>query len=77
MRPFLLSPSSSKNILLPTARYNISPYSTVNQFGSLVLNMLTVRAILLYFLTVIMLPLARLGFKKHQVTMRYSMKKKK
>ncbi|MDE7425133.1 MAG: ABC transporter permease subunit [Lachnospiraceae bacterium] len=37
------------------------------QFGGLVLDTLTVRAILYAFLTVIMLPLARLGFKKHQV----------
>lgn len=37
------------------------------QFGGLVLDTLTVRAILYAFLTVIMLLLARLGFKKHQV----------
>ncbi len=37
------------------------------QFGGLVLDALTIRAILYAFLTVIMLPLARLGFKKHQV----------
>lgn len=37
------------------------------QFGGLVLDALTVRAILYVVLTVIMLPLARLGFKKHQV----------
>lgn len=37
------------------------------QFGGLVLDALTVRAILYALLTVIMLPLARLGFKKHQV----------
>lgn len=37
------------------------------QFGGLVLDTLTVRGILYAFLTVIMLPLARLGFKKHQV----------
>ncbi|MBD5554063.1 MAG: ABC transporter permease [Roseburia sp.] len=37
------------------------------QFGGWVLDTLTVRAILYFFLTVIMLPLARLGFKKHQV----------
>ena len=37
------------------------------QFGSLVLDTLTIRAILYVFLTVIMLPLARLGFKNHQV----------
>lgn len=37
------------------------------QFGSLVMDTLTIRAILYVFLTVIMLPLARLGFKNHQV----------
>lgn len=37
------------------------------QFGGLVWDVLTVRTILYAFLTVIMLPLARLGFKKHQV----------
>ena len=37
------------------------------QFGGLVWDALTVRAVLYAFLTVIMLPLARLGFKKHQV----------
>ena len=37
------------------------------QFGGLVLDTLTIRAILYVFLTVIMLPLARLGFKKHQI----------
>lgn len=37
------------------------------QFGGLVLDTLTVRGILYAFLTVIILPLARLGFKKHQV----------
>lgn len=37
------------------------------QFGGLVLDAFSVRAILYAILTVIMLPLARLGFKKHQV----------
>ncbi len=37
------------------------------QFGSLVLDAFSVRAILYVVLTIIMLPLARLGFKKHQV----------
>ena len=37
------------------------------QFGGLVWDALTVRTILYAFLTVIMLPLARLAFKKHQV----------
>lgn len=37
------------------------------QFGSLVLDVFSVRAILYAILTIIMLPFARLGFKKHQV----------
>lgn len=37
------------------------------QFGDLVLDALSVRAILYAILTAAMLPLARLGFKKHQV----------
>lgn len=37
------------------------------QFGGLVLDALTVRAVLYSVLAVIMFPLARLGFKKHQV----------
>lgn len=37
------------------------------QFGSLVLDAFSVRVILYVLLTIIMLPLARLGFKKHQV----------
>lgn len=37
------------------------------QFGDMVLDTLTIRAILYTFLTVSMLPLARLGFKKHSV----------
>jgi len=37
------------------------------QFGGMVFDVLTVRAVLYTVLTVIMLPLARLGFKKHQV----------
>lgn len=36
------------------------------QFGSVVLDTLTARAVLYALLTVIMLPLARIGFKKHQ-----------
>lgn len=38
------------------------------QFGGLVLDAFTMRAILYTVLTVVMLPLARLGFKKHQVS---------
>lgn len=37
------------------------------QFGSLVLDAFSVRAILYVILTIVMLPLAGLGFKKHQV----------
>ncbi|MCI8991150.1 MAG: ABC transporter permease subunit [Eubacterium sp.] len=37
------------------------------QFGSLVLDVLTVRAILYACISVILLPLARAGFRKHQV----------
>ena len=37
------------------------------QFGGLVLDVITVRAVFYAILTVIMLTLARLGFKKHQV----------
>lgn len=38
------------------------------QFGSLVLDVFSVRAILYTILTVVILPFARLGFKKHQVS---------
>lgn len=37
------------------------------QFGGFVLNVLTVRVVFYAFLTAVMLPLAGLGFKKHQV----------
>lgn len=37
------------------------------QLGGLVLDAVTMRAILYAVLTAVMLPLARLGFKKHQV----------
>ena len=37
------------------------------QIGGLVLDALSMRAILYAILTAVMLPLARLGFKKHQV----------
>lgn len=36
------------------------------QFGGLVLDALTVRAVLYVLLSAIMMPLARLGFKRHQ-----------
>lgn len=72
--PMFLSPNGT------TGAYNLTlfllPYrSTVPeigkyisyQFGGLVLDAFTMRAILYAVLTAIMLPLARLGFKKHQV----------
>lgn len=72
--PMFLSPNGT------TGAYNLTlfllPYrSTVPeigkyisyQFGGLVLDAFTTRAILYAVLTAIMLPLARLGFKKHQV----------
>lgn len=72
--PLFLSPNGT------TGAYNLTlfllPYrSTVPeigkyisyQFGGLVLDVFTMRAILYAVLTVIMLPLARFGFKKHQV----------
>lgn len=49
-------------ILVPILFIHIS-----YQFGGLVLDALTVRAILYVILTVIALPLARSGFRKHQV----------
>ena len=72
--PLFLSPNGT------TGAYNLTlfllPYrSTIPeigkyisyQFGGLVLDAFTVRAILYAVLTAVMLPLARLGFKKHQV----------
>lgn len=72
--PLFLSPNGT------TGLYNLTlfllPYhSTVPQFGqyisyqfgSLVLDTFSMRAILYAVLTIILLPLARLGFKKHQV----------
>ncbi len=72
--PMFLSPNGT------TGAYNLTlfllPYrSTVPeigkyisyQFGGLVLDAFTMRAILYAVLTAVMLPLARLGFKKHQV----------
>lgn len=71
--PMFLTPNGT------TGAYNLTlfllPYrSTIPdfgkyisyQFGGLVLDALTVRGILYTFLAIIMLPLARLGFKKHQ-----------
>lgn len=73
--PLFLSPNGTTGI------YNLTlfllPYrSTIPevgkyisyQFGGLVLDAFTVRAILYALLTAVMLPLARLGFKKHQVS---------
>lgn len=73
--PLFLSPNGT------TGAYNLTlfllPYrSTIPevgkyisyQLGSLVLDAFTVRAILYALLTAVMLPLARLGFKKHQVS---------
>ena len=73
--PLFLSPNGT------TGAYNLTlflfPYrSTIPevgkyisyQFGELVLDAFTMRAILYAVLTAAMLPLARLGFKKHQVS---------
>lgn len=73
--PLFLSPNGT------TGAYNLTlfllPYrSTIPeigkyisyQFGGLALDTFTMRAILYVVLTVIMLPFARLGFKKHQVS---------
>ena len=73
--PLFLSPNGT------TGAYNLTlfllPYrSTIPevgkyisyQFGGIVLDAFTVRAILYALLTAVMLPLARLGFKKHQVS---------
>lgn len=73
--PLFLSPNGT------TGAYNLTlfllPYRSTMpevgkyisyQFGRLVLDAFTVRAILYALLTAAMLPLARLGFKKHQVS---------
>lgn len=73
--PLFLSPNGT------TGAYNLTlfllPYRSVMpeigkyisyQIGGLVLDALSMRAILYTILTAIMLPLARLGFKNHQVT---------
>lgn len=73
--PLFLSPNGT------TGAYNLTlfllPYRSTMpevgkyisyQLGGLVLDAFTVRAILYALLTVVMLPLARLGFKKHQVS---------
>ncbi|HHW00103.1 MAG TPA: ABC transporter permease subunit [Clostridiaceae bacterium] len=72
--PIFLSPNGTTGIynlilfLLPyrCAMPELNKYISY-QFGGLVLDVLTIRAILYPVLTAIMLPFARLGFKKHQV----------
>lgn len=72
--PLLLSPNGTTGVynkillLLPyrTTMPEFSKYISY-QFGSIVLDIFSIRAIFYAVLTVIMLPLARLGFKKHQV----------
>ncbi len=73
--PLFLSPNGTTGIynltlfLLPyrSTMPEVGKYISY-QFGGLVLDTFTVRAILYALLTVVMLPLARLGFKKHQVS---------
>lgn len=73
--PLFLSPNGTTGIynlilfLLPyrSTIPEVGKYISY-QFGGLVLDAFTVRAILYAVLTVVMLPLARLGFKKHQVS---------
>lgn len=72
--PMFLTPNGTTGaynltlFLLPyrAAMPELSKYISY-QFGGLVLDALTVRAVLYSVLAVIMFPLARLGFKKHQV----------
>ena len=72
--PLLLSPNGTTGVynkillLLPyrTTMPELSKYISY-QFGSIVLDIFSIRAIFYAVLTAIMLPLARLGFKKHQV----------
>ena len=73
--PLFLSPNGTKGaynltlFLLPyrSTMPEVGKYISY-QFGGLVLDAFTVRAILYALLTAAMLPLARLGFKKHQVS---------
>lgn len=73
--PLFLSPNGTTGIynltlfLLPyrSTMPEVGKYISY-QFGGLVLDAFTVRAILYALLTAAMLPLARLGFKKHQVS---------
>lgn len=72
--PMFLSPNGTTGIynlilfLLPyrSTMPELGKYLSY-QFGSIVIDAFTMRAILYTVLTAIMLPLARLGFKKHQV----------
>lgn len=72
--PLFLSPngtSGAYNLILFLLPYRstmpeLGKYISY-QFGGLVLDAFTIRAILYGLLTAVMLPLARLGFKKHQV----------
>ncbi len=73
--PMFLAPNGTAGIynltlfLLPyrSAMPEFGKYISY-QFGGLVLDALTVRAVLYGFLTIIMLPLAGLGFRRHQVS---------
>lgn len=73
--PMFLTPNGTTRIynlilfLLPyrATMPEISKYISY-QFGGLVMDALSVRAILYMVLTVAFIPLARLGFKKHQVS---------
>ena len=73
--PMFLSPNGTTGVynltLLLLPYYSTMPkFGTYvsYQFGTLVLDAFSMRAILYAVLTVIMLPLAKLGFKKHQVS---------
>lgn len=73
--PLFLSPNGTTgayNLILFLLPYRSTMPELGNyiswQFGGLVLDAFSMRAILYAVLTVIMLPLARLTFKKHQVT---------
>ncbi|MDO4312573.1 MAG: ABC transporter permease subunit [Eubacteriales bacterium] len=73
--PMFLTPSGTTgiyNLILFLLPYRSTIPETGNyvsyQFGGLVLDLLSVRAILYAALTVLLLPFARLGFKKHQVS---------
>lgn len=72
--PMFLSPNGSTglyNLVLFLLPYRVTSTELGKfvsyQFGNVVLNVWSVRAIIYSVLTVIMLPLAKLGFKNHQV----------